>query len=204
MPPSLGTIRHLHSSCFTTSYKSFGSLGHTVLEWSRAGCAPASPSQGKIPGEGAGPQAGRVAGCPGLGDRADCVAGTAEERMWLSPGSPRHSRGARPWPLALATPHLGLDPEGHGLDTPWPCHCHPLIFGTHRLGHPAPPCPSAGHTHLTHTICPLSPQPRGHVLSLSTTEGDKKPFRQEEHSSPNPGTTLRQSRVGVASLYPRH
>lgn len=182
MPPSLGTIRHLHSSCFTTSYKSFGSLGHTVLEWSRAGCAPASPSQGKIPGEGAGPQAGRVAGCPGLGDRANCVAGTAEERMWLSPGSPRHSRGARPWPLALATPHLGLDPEGHGLDTPWPCHCHPLIFGTHRLGHPAPPVPRQG-THISPTQYVPCPHNHGDMCCPSPQlKGTKSP--SDKRSTP--------------------
>lgn len=82
MPPSLGTIRHLHSSYFTTSSKSFGSPGHTVLERSRAGCARASPSQGKPLGKEQGPQAGRAA--PGWG---------AEQIVWQ--GQPRRGGGCR-------------------------------------------------------------------------------------------------------------
>lgn len=128
--------------------------------------------------------------------------GTAQERSWLAPGIPGTPMGSGPphtlRDTARATPRRC---RCHCY-----CHCHRLIFGTHRLWHP-PSAPNprslwVGHTHLTLAMCHSSPQPRGQALSLSTAGGDKKPLRKREHPSPNPGTTLRQSRVGVPSLNP--
>lgn len=62
VPPSLGTTRDLHSSCFTPAPpRALDPRAHGAGVEQGWEC-PASPSQGKTPGEGPGPQAGRVAG----------------------------------------------------------------------------------------------------------------------------------------------
>lgn len=71
---------------------------------------PCFPIPGKNPWGRTRPQPGRVGGCPGLGDR--------DSRREEVVGTRQPHPGGRLWPSALATPRLGLDPEGHRLGQP--------------------------------------------------------------------------------------